>query len=110
MKCHFLIMIVCEDQLSQNTLTARRHCKKGASCIHRACMCSWSICGDPSRECQPVDPLCIQKMSESVTKFGLTTKENKHLYTEEVQQKVKYSNEATSPVAEKTKWVGMLRR
>ena len=49
-------------------------------------------------------------MSESVTKFGLTTKENKKLFTQEVERKVRHGNGATLTVTEKKKWIGMLRR
>ena len=58
------LMVVMGDQLSQDTLCARKKANRGgAGRVHRACMCSYMSVDDPEGVCMAVDSQHLQMMT-----------------------------------------------
>jgi hypothetical protein len=67
------VMLIMGDQLSQDTLCARRKANSGgAGRVHRSCMCSYLTVDDPLHNCVKVDP----KIIEFMTTRALMTKDS----------------------------------
>lgn len=75
-RCHFPIVMITGDQLSQDKICCRvTNNAGGASRCHRSCMCSYLDASNPEAMCEMVD----HKILESLSKMVMDSKEPGYL-------------------------------